>query len=387
MTSTNLVPVAVDVETKTNPTSQVEMGMLCTLLSMTDREMYPYIKSLLADKYDFVEDRDEMYLVCVPQERFTIHPIALVSHIDTVRHHDRVELLHHLASNALFNKHGVLGADDRAGVYANLQLVLDREHGPMPIVIFPNEEEVGGIGVKQLISDGALSPWLDQIKLFIELDRLGIDQYVYYYHVLPKSLKTWVENFGYEADHGSYSDVADLTNAYGIPHFNLSVGYYDQHTSNERLCLDGLQFCLARMGRVLDFPIASLPEETITRYVPKYSPRWETRGRGYAHLGQGVGDNLVDMEEEDEFIGEPQPLGTKEYACAECFNALGPEDLWLCVDCRRTLAVEYGEDVEDVEGELITCLHCNNITLEEMQGLCAPCVEALCAPVLLEMDQ
>ena len=71
---------------------------------------------------------------------------------------------------------------------------------------------------------------------------------------MPKQLERYVESYGYVEELGSYSDVADLTAEYEIPHINVSVGYHAQHTNSEELHLDELNLSLHRVFRMLNNP-------------------------------------------------------------------------------------------------------------------------------------
>jgi len=154
----------------------------------------------------------------------TGNPLCLVAHLDTVRGTDK---LHPYVVNSIMrNKGGVLGADDRAGVYSLYRLLeICAEDGvPFPSVLLTFGEECGGIGVKQFIADFNKPP--ADTTMFIELDRQGANEYVYYSGSLPAEIRSYVESWGFVEAHGSYSDITDLTAAYHVPSVNLSGGYY-----------------------------------------------------------------------------------------------------------------------------------------------------------------
>lgn len=205
------------------------------------------------------EDREPDWLVAsVPDHKH--NGICLVAHLDTIIRKDGVEL--EFSEGIVRNTKGVLGADDRAGVYAILDLIQRSEHRPP--IIFTNHEEIGGRGVKALVRATGFDLWVEEagIKFFIELDRANERDYVYYSHDLPDDMAAWVERYGFRGDYGSYSDVADLTEATHIPHVNLSIGYRQQHGKAEWLSVPDMLWTQAKVWSMLYDP--SFPARLLT---------------------------------------------------------------------------------------------------------------------------
>lgn len=181
-------------------------------------------------------------------------PLCFVAHIDTVRtKKDKMNLK--IENNIITNSGGILGADDRAGVYGLFKiyesLLDDRE---IPSFLFTNYEEVGGVGVKSFIDTYNK---LENVNLFIELDRRGTDEYVTYVDV-SKEVENYIESFGFIPSVGSYSDIADLAEHYLIPAVNISIGYYSQHTNKERLVIDAMNMNIQRCIDMAHNPIEEL---------------------------------------------------------------------------------------------------------------------------------
>lgn len=185
------------------------------------------------------------------------HPICLVAHVDTVRHKDKLELIEH--NGVIRNKHGVLGADDRAGVFALFQLA---DTGCN--LLFTNYEESGGKGACLAASELALKG----VNLLVELDRKGCNEYVFYSYSLPKQVEKYIESFGYIQNYGSYSDIAEF---YRVPGVNLSIGYYNQHTSKESLHLDEMWLNIERCRRIIESPIEKRYKPKVERFRDEYS--------------------------------------------------------------------------------------------------------------------
>jgi len=182
-------------------------------------------------------------------------PIMLVAHMDTITRNAKLKF--RVKHNRITARNSVLGADDRAGVYAIMELLQMCKDNkiPMPSVLFTNYEESGMQGVDAFIKTKKMEK---NMNIFIELDRRGRDEYVYYFHGMPKEVATWVESFGFKKDHGSMSDVMSLTEEYSIPHVNLSVGYYDQHTSREMLRPNELQETIDKVFAMICDPLEEL---------------------------------------------------------------------------------------------------------------------------------
>ncbi len=180
--------------------------------------------------------------------------ICLVAHCDTVERAKNVKL-NIVQTDDTYHCNGksALGADDRAGVYAIANIynkIINKPH-----IILTFEEEIGGRGIKQFIQDHDQMPF--NVDFFIELDRRGNNDYIDYSGRLPKEIAIWVESFGWEYNFGTYSDVADLTRAYDIPHMNLSIGYYNQHTNREYVVISEVETIIERVIKMLE---SSMPE-------------------------------------------------------------------------------------------------------------------------------
>jgi hypothetical protein len=166
--------------------------------------------------------------------------VCLVAHIDTVRSDDtKPELI--VNQGVLFNSKGILGADDRAGVHALMEIakLLDINGEQLPSLLFTNHEEGNWLGVRRFIESGCLNT--KGLRLFVAFDHCGRDEYVFYWRSLPQEVRIYLESFGYREEWGTVTDVAELMDATdGIPAVNLSVGYYDEHTPLERLIIEDM---------------------------------------------------------------------------------------------------------------------------------------------------
>ena len=248
--------------------------MIKDLLILPEKTIFPYIENHLdirgyqGDDFLFYDNKS---------------PICLVSHIDTVMpKKQKIDLL--VNNFTITNRHGVLGADDRAGVYAMLKLydICKISKTPLPSMLFTSGEECGGVGAYEFCSSITKTD-TEKINIFIELDRKGSNEYVYYSDTLPKKVVKYIESYGFFKNFGSFSDISILTEKTLIPSVNLSIGYYNQHTPKESLHLDETHLTIRRVFEMLKNPIAkrhAIPKKTYTSWYGNktsyYGPLWKS---------------------------------------------------------------------------------------------------------------
>jgi hypothetical protein len=169
-------------------------------------------------------------------------PLCLVAHVDTLQRKNNFKIIQNRQILSIQGG-GILGADDRAGIFALASLYSDKVN-----ILITSGEEVGGVGARQAANDLQMST----VRLMIEFDRRGCNEYVYYSDYLPKQVATYVEAFGFEKNYGSYSDIAEFPHISAV---NLSIGYYNQHTGAESLHLDEMYLTIQRAREMINNPI------------------------------------------------------------------------------------------------------------------------------------
>jgi hypothetical protein len=204
----------------------LNLDYLSHLLSLNESELYNHIFQEMKPNFYL----DDMYLYLHKDDNLP----CLVAHIDTV-HKQKPKLDDIVLENdILFNRGGYgLGADDRAGVYALLELK-DLPYN----LLFTNYEETGGIGVKKAIKD--LPGVLTANTCFIEIDRKGTGHYVDYVGAEDEFLDIF-NKIGLHKEDGKYSDITDLSSELSIASVNLACGYHNPHTDEEYLNIKELQ--------------------------------------------------------------------------------------------------------------------------------------------------
>lgn len=147
-----------------------------------------------------------------------------------------------LYPGVITNVNGVLGADDRAGMFVIEQIVRNyyRNKMPLPYILVTDGEESGGIGAR-----ACAETVMPDVHMLVEYDRRGSSEYVHYsYDELPDDVEDILEAFGYSSGNGTYSDVSTLSTKWDVAHVNLSCGYRNEHTSAETLSLAALDFAI-----------------------------------------------------------------------------------------------------------------------------------------------
>jgi len=198
------------------------------------------------------EELGRMGYICEEGETFVYAkgeiPVLLVAHVDTVWEKPPKRVYFDPKERVLWAPDG-LGADDRAGVWAILELLW---RGYRPWVLFTDGEEKGGIGAYEVVEKIREV----EVNFIVELDRQGAQDAVYY-NCDCAQLRGYIEKFGFKKAQGSFSDISILCPAWGVAGVNLSVGYYNNHSREEHLKLNELEMCVERVARMLE----DVPEE------------------------------------------------------------------------------------------------------------------------------
>ncbi len=179
-------------------------------------------------------------------------PMLLVAHIDTVRRSMLAPTLKvHDPGKNIIRADGVLGADDRAGVYAAIRILHTAKE--FPNVLFTDLEESGGGGMVEFCDEHEYKD-VQHIHLAIALDRAHANDFVTY-NYLPREVQEYVESFGFIEQAGSFNDIEIFSDETDIPSVNVSIGYYYQHSEKEKLHVDELKLTIQRVTKMVDNPI------------------------------------------------------------------------------------------------------------------------------------
>ena len=169
-------------------------------------------------------------------------PVLLVAHMDTVGECPPSRIIYDTKYDAIYNPDGILGGDDRCGVYAIMKLL--EKHRPH--VLFTEDEEIGGNGAYKAVI-GIPKP---DVKYIIEIDRRGSKDCVFY-ECGNEDFMKYVENYGFKKNYGSFTDISILGKTWDIAAVNLSSGYYHEHTQDEYIIFNELLETINRVDNML----------------------------------------------------------------------------------------------------------------------------------------
>lgn len=231
------------------------------------------MSSYLRNYYDKVVE--------TPEYIYTIGdiPIALCAHMDTVWEDykgGRKHLYYDKQKECMWCPEGA-GFDDKVGVFLIIKIV---ESGLRPHIILSTGEEIGGIGANEL---SRLDCPFENLKYCIELDRMGANDCVFYSCNNPE-FEQYVESFGFKTEWGTFTDICHYCPSWGIAGVNLSVGYFQEHTTNERLFVRSMLKTLSKVKKMLN-------AKTIPYF--EYIPAYRTKFSKY------FGNKLDDYPRED----------------------------------------------------------------------------------------
>ncbi len=221
----------------------------------------PIVKDFLkltSNVYPYEFEKDVVELIEIPLEKdkfgnyFYIigtNPTAIfTSHLDTVG--DYKKRVKHVFDNNFVQTDGssILGADDKAGVVIMLHMIREKTPG---IYYFFIGEEVGRIGSIALSNEFNDFKIFNTINKIVSFDRKGVDSIITHQmgsrgasdefaDALANALNSLEPTFKYKADAtglytDSYSFMSQIQEC-----INLSVGYYFQHTHDEKQDLNHL---------------------------------------------------------------------------------------------------------------------------------------------------
>lgn len=250
-----------------------------------------------------------------------------------------------------------LGADDRAGMFAGLHLfnTIPEEH--RPFLLLTDYEEVGGVGAKEVYR--AFQSDLQDVTMFIELDRQGADDIVTYQDE-GKDFIEYLEGFGFSEAFGSYSDISTFCPEFMICGANLSIGYYRQHTKEEYLIESELWATVEKVKKICadNSKVWVMPEKVSYLPVSSYEqnrrgiPSFECPECGTFLTLSEVCDGLcpfcyteIDIQDGKAVaVEENAPLEVDYINCSYCSTTIFPEDFrnddegWpICLQCHEAL--------------------------------------------------
>lgn len=271
-------------------------------------------------------------------------PVALVAHCDTVFPTPPKDIFYDREANVMWSPQG-LGADDRAGIYAIVQILND---DLKPHVIITTGEESGCIGAGQIVGKMVNHPF-DDLKFMIQLDRRGHNDSVFY-QCDNIDFEDFVNSFGFQTNYGSLSDISVLAPVWGVAAVNFSVGYMDEHSREERLYVNSLFNTIDKVEAILRHVDKEKENINTFKYIPLEN------GYGYGYYSGKYWD-----DDDDDWLSYGK-TPTNMNQCDFCYNETTiPEDL---------IEVFY-----DTDKAFDMCTACYSKFFNEI-GWCSKCYRA-----------
>lgn len=169
-------------------------------------------------------------------------PILLVAHCDTVHKCKPTTILYDQEQQLMWSPQGI-GGDDRCGVIAIFEIIKEFK----PYILFTQDEEVGGLGAKAFCQQQNL----DKVKFAIEIDRRGNNQAVFYDCGNIDFQSYICDNYNFDLEYGSFTDVCFVGEKFDIAIVNLSAGYYNEHQNIEFIHFPALYNTIKKIKSIL----------------------------------------------------------------------------------------------------------------------------------------
>ena len=150
--------------------------------------------------------------------------------------------------NHILTSQDGIGGDDRCGIYMILEII---KMGFRPSILFCEDEEIGGVGSDKFIKTEEAKQ-LEKLNYMIELDRANSDDAVFYDCDNKDFTKYITEFTGYKKTYGSFSDISNLAPFAGIAAVNLSCGYYNAHTTSEKVNMEEMFNTINIVSKLLE---------------------------------------------------------------------------------------------------------------------------------------
>lgn len=223
---------------------------------MTQMELKSYLhKYLAANQYKVVNDDGYLYA------KGTV-PVLLLAHMDTV--HKNKPITINTTEGKISSPQGI-GGDDRCGIYAIMHIIKEQRCS----VLFLEDEEIGTIGASKFAKSKHINK-LD-VNYMVELDRKGKEDAVFYSCDNKDFTNFITKETGFKVAYGSWSDISVVAPAARVAAVNLSVGYYNQHTTSEYVVMDEMSNTIEVVKKLVQAKCEKPFEYVARKYEPKSS--------------------------------------------------------------------------------------------------------------------
>ena len=319
--------------------SDKDYRLIEKLVSLNEKQMVQAMTQYLKAKYDNIITTKD-YIIAIGDI-----PIALVAHMDTVFKFPVSNLYYDQKKGVLWSSEG-LGADDRAGIFAIIKILQD---GLRPSVILTTGEEEGGVGACAICEKYPECP-IPGLKYMIQLDRHGTNDCVFYDCYCPEFVD-YVESFGFCERWGSFTDISFLMPEWQIVGVNLSVGYEDEHSKQEILCINPLFDTIKKVKKML--AETDIPDFLYDEVVATQSAWWQKSGNWFGqHCSKCKKIHseyelfpVLGLDGKTKFYCPDCIVGNVEWCdmCGEPFEIKEHNGKKVCKECEEELCMMSGQ--------------------------------------------
>ena len=267
--------------------------------------------------------------------------------MDTVFPKPPEDIFYDRVKNVMLSPTG-LGADDRAGVFSIIQII---RRGLRPHIIFTVDEESGCLGATALSK--LPCPFKD-LRYLIQLDRRNACDCVFYDCDNPAFVE-YVEGFGFIENWGTFSDISMLCPAWKIAGVNLSVGYYNEHSTGELLYVGQMLSTIEKVANMLQ--AEDIPTFEYIESKTAYGRNW-WYNYYYKPTTDESGDPICNYCKQKFASDELIPVkGIDEYLKHACIDCVGKPNIGFCKHCGDAYEIDTTSTTKTDLGICEDCLY------------------------------
>lgn len=259
--------------------------------------------------------------------------VLMVSHMDTV--HSEPPIICQSDNGDIWMSPTGLGADDRCGVYALLELKKRVDVS----LLFCEDEEIGSKGAAKFVADMAAKKITPDVPYgIIEIDRRHLNDAVFY----SCGNVEWQQIFTdaqFKKENGSFSDICKLSPAFDAASVNISAAYDNEHTNAEYCVWSVLEQNINRIEQVInklssDGIYYDYQESNVSRFMTTLGSGSYSYGSNYAN---GYPYNYgYDYDNYDQYEDYGYGYGYSVGRQAEAIIKQGKNIGWLKSDAKYT---------------------------------------------------
>ncbi len=212
-----------------------DINAFTTILQKTQSELREYLNGCLQE-LGYTTSNKRGYLYAPGSV-----PVLLVAHLDTVHRHIPSIICFSEDKRYIMSPQGI-GGDDRCGVYMIMQIIKEQRCH----VLFCEDEEIGGRGANKF-TDSSIKP---NVNYIVEMDRRGNNDAVFY-RCDNSDFTDFVLAFGFQENHGSFSDISIVAPHLKTAAVNISAGYYNEHQTHEYIDMLAVTTNIERISKMV----------------------------------------------------------------------------------------------------------------------------------------